>query len=186
MRPQAGKDKILDAALDLFATRGFHRTSVDQIAAKAGVSKGLTYNYFDRKEDLLIALVERASEAMVSVAGVHAGSATGYQIMLRDLLARFGRMLKQNHEGLSFQLSLLFDPALQDLLRPLLRKRSEGLLAASKDLFHTAGVADPEMTARRFVSELDGIALHYLRVFEDYPLDDMLIGLYENYKDIGK
>lgn len=186
MRPQAGKDKILDAALDLFATRGFHRTSVDQIATKAGVSKGLTYNYFDRKEDLLIALVDRASDAMATVAGEHQDTPAGYQISLRDLLARFGRMLKQDQEGLSFQLSLLFDPALQDLLRPSLRRRSEGLLAASRDLFHKAGAADPQMTARRFVSELDGIALHYLRVFEDYPLDDMLIELYENYKDIGK
>lgn len=186
MRPQAGKDKILDAALHLFAIRGFHRTSIDQIAARAGVSKGLTYNYFDRKEDLLIALVERASEAMAVVAGAHEGATAGYQIMLQDLLARFGLMLKQDQEGLSFQLSLLFDPALQDLLRPSLRKRSEGLLAVSRNLFQKAGAADPQMTARRFVSELDGIALHYLRVFEDYPLDDMLIELYENYKDIGK
>lgn len=52
MRPQKGKDKILQAALALFAEKGFHTTSVSQIAEAAGVSKGLTYNYFESKEKL--------------------------------------------------------------------------------------------------------------------------------------
>lgn len=185
MRPQAGKDKILDAALTLFATQGFHKTSVDQIARKAGVSKGLTYNYFDRKEDLLLAIIDRASTSMMGVA-TDPDAGVGYQIALRDLLARFGRMLGEQAETLSFQLSLLFDPTLQPLVRQPLRQRAAALLDHSERLFRKSGVSDPVITARRFVSELDGIALHYLRVFDAYPLEDMLIQLYENYKDIAK
>ncbi|HSH19451.1 MAG TPA: helix-turn-helix domain-containing protein, partial [Draconibacterium sp.] len=47
------KDLILETALELFAENGFHATSISQIAKKAGISKGLTYNYFDSKKEIL-------------------------------------------------------------------------------------------------------------------------------------
>lgn len=43
------KAEILEAALALFARQGFHNTSIEQIRKKAGVSKGLIYNYFEKK-----------------------------------------------------------------------------------------------------------------------------------------
>ncbi|PLX21155.1 MAG: hypothetical protein C0599_08290 [Salinivirgaceae bacterium] len=47
------KEKIVDAAITLFGENGFHNTSISQIAKNAGVSKGLMYNYFESKEELL-------------------------------------------------------------------------------------------------------------------------------------
>ena len=49
--------KIYDASLELFAKQGFQSTSISQIAKKAGISKGLIYNYFDSKVDLLKGLM---------------------------------------------------------------------------------------------------------------------------------
>ncbi len=43
------RNKILDAAFELFAKQGFHSTSINQIAKQAGVAKGLIYNYFKKK-----------------------------------------------------------------------------------------------------------------------------------------
>ena len=51
---------IMQAALELFAHNGFHNTSISQIASKAGVSKGLLYNYFDSKKALLDAILAGA------------------------------------------------------------------------------------------------------------------------------
>ena len=50
---QESRLKILEAALELFAKNGFHNTTIEQIRKKAGVSKGLVYNYFSSKEDLM-------------------------------------------------------------------------------------------------------------------------------------
>jgi len=50
MRPQLGKQKLLDAATKLFGAQGFFATTIEQIAEEAGVSKSLVYNYFDSKE----------------------------------------------------------------------------------------------------------------------------------------
>ena len=43
----------MDAALELFVTYGYQGTTISQIAKKASVSKGLLYNYFKSKEELL-------------------------------------------------------------------------------------------------------------------------------------
>lgn len=59
-RPMAGtrreqtRARIREAANELFLRQGVDRTTVDQIAAKAGVSKGTFYLHFERKEDLLL------------------------------------------------------------------------------------------------------------------------------------
>ena len=47
------KELILESALELFAENGFHATSISQIAKKAGISKGLIYNYFESKNEIL-------------------------------------------------------------------------------------------------------------------------------------
>ena len=50
---QEKKDLILRTALIVFAQEGYHASSVNKIADKANISKGLIYNYFESKEDLL-------------------------------------------------------------------------------------------------------------------------------------
>lgn len=51
--PEATRQAVLDSALRLFEKKGFHATSVQEIAAAAGVSKGAFYHHFDSKEDVL-------------------------------------------------------------------------------------------------------------------------------------
>lgn len=52
-------DELLDAALELFVERGFAATRVDDVAQRAGVSKGTVYLYWSSKEDLLRAVIQR-------------------------------------------------------------------------------------------------------------------------------
>jgi AcrR family transcriptional regulator len=56
------KALIMDVALEHFAGRGFHATTIYHIARHAGISKGLMYNYFSSKEDLLLAIFRRSAE----------------------------------------------------------------------------------------------------------------------------
>ena len=59
-RAEARPDEVLDAALDLFIEKGFAATKVEEIAARAGLSKGAVYLYFPSKEAILEGLVKRA------------------------------------------------------------------------------------------------------------------------------
>lgn len=58
-RAEERPDEILDAALEEFNERGFDATRVEDIAARAAISKAGVYLYFARKEDILRALIER-------------------------------------------------------------------------------------------------------------------------------
>ena len=56
-RKQARPQELLNAALELFVEKGFSATRSDDVAARAGVSKGTLYLYFPSKEDLFRAVV---------------------------------------------------------------------------------------------------------------------------------
>ena len=54
------KTLIMDVALEHFANEGYHATTISHIARRAGISKGLMYNYFESKEALLEAILQRS------------------------------------------------------------------------------------------------------------------------------
>jgi TetR/AcrR family transcriptional repressor of mexJK operon len=58
------RESILAAARELFLTDGFDRTSMDAVAARAGVSKRTVYDYYGDKRTLLFAVVEKAIKAL--------------------------------------------------------------------------------------------------------------------------
>lgn len=64
--PRAEREpEMLAVAGSAFAERGFHAVSMDEIAAAAGISKPMLYNYFGSKEGLYIAYVEQAGRTLL-------------------------------------------------------------------------------------------------------------------------
>ena len=61
--------EILDAALTVFIAKGFAATRLDDVAAEAGVSKGLLYRYFDNKAELFKAMVRQMLVSTIRNAG---------------------------------------------------------------------------------------------------------------------
>ena len=84
------REQILETALALFAAQGYQQTTLRDIASKAGVSLGLTYRYFARKEELVAALYERlTSETEEAVAALPPlPLAAQFTRALRDCLVR--------------------------------------------------------------------------------------------------
>src|SRR2546423_12012928 len=82
-RKEARPQEILDAALKLFAEKGFAAARMDDVARRAGVTKGTIYLYFPSKEELFKSLVRAAIggtlEQVTAYAEAYEGSA-------RDLL----------------------------------------------------------------------------------------------------
>ena len=59
------RTRILDAALKVFAERGFYNAKVAEVAKEAGVADGTIYLYFDNKDALLIALFEDRMQRLI-------------------------------------------------------------------------------------------------------------------------
>jgi AcrR family transcriptional regulator len=62
-RKSQTRARLLDAAAEVFAGRGFESATIDEVAAAAGYTKGAVYSNFASKTDLLIALLERRIES---------------------------------------------------------------------------------------------------------------------------
>jgi AcrR family transcriptional regulator len=58
-------EQTLAVARSLFAARGYAAVTMEEVAAKVGVTKPLLYNYFGNKERLYVACMERAGDALV-------------------------------------------------------------------------------------------------------------------------
>jgi AcrR family transcriptional regulator len=67
-RPDARPEEIIEAAIEVFGERGFARTKLDDVARRAGVSKGTLYLYFDSKDALFRAMMKQRLEAKLSAA----------------------------------------------------------------------------------------------------------------------
>ena len=57
------RQQIIEAAIDVIAEQGFQRTTIKQIAARAGIADGTIYNYFKNKDAILMAIMGMLSEA---------------------------------------------------------------------------------------------------------------------------
>ena len=66
-RREARRQRLLDAALQLFAEFGFHDTSVDEVVAQARTSKSAFYEHFESKEDCFRMLLEQEGGALMAV-----------------------------------------------------------------------------------------------------------------------
>ena len=86
-RKEARPQELLAAALELFVEKGFAATRIEQVAVRAGVSKGTLYLYFSSKEELLKAVISHYLSARIAEgaaqAALHAGSAAD---LLRGIL----------------------------------------------------------------------------------------------------
>src|SRR2546421_2598141 len=70
---QEREELILQAAEEVLAEKGYHETSMDEIAVRVGIAKGSVYLHFPSKEDLVMAIFERGMKKLVE--GVEASIA---------------------------------------------------------------------------------------------------------------
>ena len=87
-RKNARPEEIISAALEVFADRGFAATKLEDVARKAGVTKGTIYLYFENKEALFKALIRQTIVPVIAKGEALAQSFTG---SARDLFERLVR-----------------------------------------------------------------------------------------------
>jgi AcrR family transcriptional regulator len=96
-RRERRRQRLLAAALDLFADQGFHDTSVDEVVAAARTSKSAFYAYFESKEDCFRVLLEQEGGALIDAVLAGAGAARGHRARLREGVFVFVRTCCARH-----------------------------------------------------------------------------------------
>lgn len=140
---------FLKAAAGVFASQGYQRATMADIAAGAGVSKALIYHYYENKEQLLLAIIrEHLEELVAAVAAADApGLAPGPRLRaLIGALLDCYRDADDEHRIQINELSKLPESAaagLIDLERALVRRFSAALLAAVPELAESPHLVKP-------------------------------------------
>jgi AcrR family transcriptional regulator len=127
-RRQLTRDSLLESARRLFAARGFHGASLDEIAAEAGFSRGAIYSSFGGKEELFFAVIERHyAELMQRWRTVL--SSGGPDLALSRLAEAWQDSLAADRDWfalyLEFRLYALRNPEVRERLAELERRQTE-------------------------------------------------------------
>ncbi len=139
-QPEISRGEILDAALACFASRGYHETSVDDIAARAGLSKGAIYWHFAGKRELFLALIDRFSErALQELEAV--AEAPDWRAALRETFARVRQRLDAGMPFFKLGLEYVAQSARDDEIR-IRAERAHGVWKAAMQKQVARGVAD--------------------------------------------
>lgn len=176
--PTPARERILDAALALFAAHGFDATPVRRVAEEAGVASGLVYYHFTDKVGLLSAIFERSQRQVEgsldeATRAVAEGPRAGLDRLVRTAFAAVARDM--DFWRLSYQLRMQKD--VDHALKGMGAERAEGIRGRLEELLRAACHPDPAPASRALFAAVDGAAQHFVLDPDHYPLDPVAVAI---------
>lgn len=177
---ESRKELIRSSALKLFALKGFHTTSISMIAHEAKISKGLIYNYYDSKEDLLKDIVLSGLEKIMGTFDPNQDGVMTDEEMV-NMIDINRKMLVSERRFWSLYFSILPQPSVLEIVKDEIKQLYTNLVSLLTGYFRRKGYQDPETEAIILGSILDGVAFNYIFNPEQYPLDKVMNRIIEIY-----
>jgi AcrR family transcriptional regulator len=168
-RAQESRDEILQAATALFARRGFHETSMSEVAREAKVSKALIFWHFKTKEELFLAVLGRLLQPYV-IDFAEERAALDEKSQILRLLGSYVSFVRDNAESIRFFIvQLLRDEKKSTTLTDQVPALYGGYRALLTDLIRLAqekGLCtrrlDPATATGFLLSTLNGLLIGHL------------------------
>ncbi len=151
---EKSKEIILRASLELFALKGYGSTTLEMIADRAGVSRGLPYLYFESKEELLNAILERHFQREGELIKHLPKKTLCYESFVNTIVERMAAPFKNGHnsnECLEMRLimSMLLLPDTKLIIYEKIKKFHSEIMKEYfdelKSMFKQLGVEDAEV-----------------------------------------
>jgi len=170
------RERILSAAEKLFSSKGYYDTSMDEVVAESGLSKGTIYLYFRSKEDLFVGLQDRQLKESVTVLESAFAPGDSARTKLEKVIGTaFGSMVNASRR--SCRISLEFNVA-APRMKSVQRRRDERFMALHGFLAEIIkeGVekgefrrdVDPNQTALILMAMADGLSLDWATTNLDF------------------
>ena len=164
------KREIMNTALELFANEGFYATSISKIADRAGISKGLLYNYFDSKEDLIRSIIFDGIDNLTRFIDPNKDGILTKEEMRYFIEEMFNALVQEKYYWRLY-FNLFFQPQVLKLVEKRLLVMIHTYLKMLSDYFTSTGSEDPQTDAIFFGALLDGIGFQFLADPERFPLE---------------
>jgi len=141
------KKVIIDTALNLFVTRGYHATSIHAIAKEAGIAIGLMYHYFNSKEDMLVYIMEENMQEIRKSTMAELSKTSNENDIHNMIDALFATIIKMS-DSWRLIITVSFQPDVSKTAKEMI----EALALHQQDIyvahFKRAGIKNPEECAR--------------------------------------
>jgi AcrR family transcriptional regulator len=169
MQANDSRDEILKAAMQLFANRGFHETSMSEVAREARVSKALIFWHFKTKEELFVAVLNRLLEPYF-IDFTEEASAMDERAQILKLVESYLSFVRDNASSVRFFLAqMLHDQKMSESLNEQVLKLYSGYRAMLIELIASAQQKElctrrtaPESAAAFMLSALNGLLIEFL------------------------
>ena len=167
---QERKSEILDAALHVFAESGYHSSSVSQIAKRAKVSKGLMYNYFESKEEVLRTLMYDLFDYAMELMKIEPNEVIDDR-RFEEIIELSIQIPLKEPQRWKLYMSLVFQKDVTEMLMKEMVGKLGPYMQAMSAYFMKKGYKDPIAMMRIFSAVLDGIQMHCLLDPENFPVE---------------
>ena len=171
--PEQRREEIFEAALSCFNQSGYYQTSIDQIAAEAGMSKGGIYHHFKSKKDLVVQLFRNRVNQYFEYLTAELENQTDAAQGLQMLVEKSGEIFKAHEPILRFCLEFVSmssrEPDFRDEVAAMYHHRVETIAALVRKGIRsgTFKEVDAEAVSRALYFLSMGFFLSYFTV----PLD---------------
>ncbi|MCX6147042.1 MAG: TetR/AcrR family transcriptional regulator [Candidatus Kapabacteria bacterium] len=163
------KDKILNAALNLFSKNGFEATSIRDISKEANISLGLLYNYYVSKNELLKEIFNKSFEQIKS----------SFEIIDSDdpiknfdlYLSNTFEIVKKNKEFWKLMHSIRVSENVINILKSEYEEISLFIINKLESHINKIKFSSP-LNPMFLFAMIDGVISHYL-ILENYPIQEM-------------
>ncbi len=172
---QASKEKIRAAAMELFIKQGYYATSISDIAKQAGISKGLLYNYYKGKEELLSEMVESRIKEVMEVME-EAFTLNTPREQLEHIINGAIDNIHQKPEVHRFYLHLQTQPESDEELikySHLIIEENARQFEFQCKIFKSMGETEPRKRSLYFSSVLQGIMLMISTYQQGFPIEEI-------------
>lgn len=174
------KEKILHSSMKLFGQRGFEQTSVNAIAKDAQISKGLIYNHFKTKEDIVEGVVNMLMEHGDTILTPNEGLESPEK-QLKSIIDETFKWMQKESELMAWMLPMAFQIGRYPFVTHMVATKIKTTISKSEELFTKLGFEQPKMEAWYFGAIIDGIAMDQILV-QNYDKDNMHQYLLSKYK----
>ncbi len=152
---------ILEKALELFAQNGYHKTTMEEIARACGISKGLVYNYFPGKKNLLLTLLELSLSQIETILPQKAPQQITREDIENFITSAFETVNIQSKDSLKLYYMLMAQADIQEIIRPIIHNFLDKIVQLLTPFFKNMGVENTRAYILSFLSALDGIGMYY-------------------------
>ncbi len=150
------QERILQAALQLFAQEGYHATSTNKVAKKAGVSEGLIFRHFGNKEGLLQAILDEG-ESKLKLLYVDIVMETEPKEVIRKTIEMTSKVDILDYNFWKLQYKLKWELEING------DKKLEPLNMALANAFRKLNYEHPELEAQLLMLLMDGLSSALLK-----------------------